>query len=340
MKIMGFFLKNVGIDLGTSNTLVYTKGGGLIINEPSVVAIDKTSLRVLAVGDEANEMIGRTPDTIMAIRPLKDGVVADFDITQALLRKFIKIARGTSVFKPRVVISVPSGITEVEKRAVEEAAITAGAKEVVLIDEPIAAAIGGGLEISDPAGCMIVDIGGGTTEVAVICLGGVVASRSVRIAGDAMDSSIINYVKKNYSLNIGEKMAEEVKIAIGSAYANERNDEYELRGRDVSTGLPRAVTVTTEDIRTAIEENLNEIIEAIRATLERTPPELAADILENGILLTGGGAMLFGLDKLIFDALKIPARIAQNPLECVAIGIGKSLDNINQIIMWNNYEKK
>ncbi len=336
---MGLFTKNIGIDLGTSNTLVYTKGDGIIISEPSVVAIDKGTLRVLAVGEEANEMIGRTPDSIMAIRPLKDGVVADFDITQALLRKFIKIARGAGVFKPCVVICVPSGITEVEKRAVEEAAITAGAKEVVLLDEPIAAAIGAGINISDPTGAMIVDIGGGTTEIAVVCLGGVVASRSLRIAGDAMDASIINYVKKTFSLNIGDKMAEEVKIKIGSAYPGEADREYELRGRDVTSGLPRAVTITSSQVREAVEENLAEIMEAIKSTLERTPPELASDILENGITLSGGGALLYGIDKLIFDTLKIPAHIADNPLECACEGVGKSLDNIKQIIMWNKYDK-
>lgn len=337
---MGLFTKNIGIDLGTSNTLVYTKGSGIIIREPSVVAIDKSTGRVLAVGDEANEMIGRTPDTIIAIKPMKDGVVADFDITQAMLRSFIKTARGTSIFKPRTVICVPSGITEVEKRAVEEAAITAGAKEVILIDEPVAAAIGAGLPITDPTGSMVIDIGGGTTEIAVICLGGVVASRSIRIAGDALDASIINYVKKTYSLNIGDKMAEEVKIAIGTAFDEGEEKEYELRGRDVSTGLPRAVTASTSDIREAMKENLNEIIEAVRITLEHTPPELAADILESGIVLTGGGALIRGIDKLVFDKLKIPAHIAEYPLDCVAVGTGKSLDNIKQLVLWNQYDKK
>lgn len=337
---MGLFTKNIGIDLGTSNTLVYTRGNGIIIREPSVVAIDKATSKVLAVGEEANEMIGRTPDTIVAIRPMKDGVVADFDITQAMLRSFIKTARGTSVFKPRAVICVPSGITEVEKRAVEEAAITAGAKEVILIDEPIAAAIGAGIQITEPTGCMIVDIGGGTTEVAVICLGGMVASKSIRIGGDAMDASIINYVKKNYSLNIGDKMAEEIKIAIGSAYDDGEEKEYELRGRDVSTGLPKAVQVKSSDVREAMQENLNEIMEAIRVTLEHTPPELAADVLEGGIVLTGGGALTKGIDKFIFETLKIPAQVAEYPLDCVAVGTGKSLDNIKQLVLWNQYDKK
>ena len=337
---MGLFTKNIGIDLGTSNTLVYTRGSGIVLKEPSVVALDKTTSKVLAVGEMANEMIGRTPDTIVAVRPMKDGVVADFDITQALLRNFIKTARGTSVFKPRVVICVPSGITEVEKRAVEEAAITAGAREVILIDEPIAAAIGAGLPITDPTGCMVVDIGGGTTEVAVICLGGMVASKSIRIGGDAMDASIMNYIKKNYSLNIGDKMAEEIKIAIGSAYDDGTDVQCELRGRDVSTGLPRAVMVKASDIREAMKENINEIIEAIRVTHEHTPPELAADVLEGGIVLTGGGALTKGIDKLIFETLKIPAQVAESPLDCVAIGTGKSLDNIKQIILWNQYDNK
>ncbi len=333
---MGLFTKNIGIDLGTSNTLVYTRSGGLIIREPSVVAIDKATSKVLAVGDEANEMIGRTPDTIVAIRPMKDGVVADFDITQAMLRSFIRTARGQSAFKPRTVISVPSSITEVEKRAVEEAAITAGAKEVILIDEPMAAAIGAGLPISEPTGCMVVDIGGGTTEVAVICLGGIVASKSIRIAGDAMDSAIINTIKKNHSLNIGDKMAEEIKIEIGSACDVGADREYEVRGRDVATGLPRAVTINSAEIREALGENINEIVEAVRNTLEHTPPELAADILENGITLTGGGALLAGIDKLIYDKLKIKAHIAEYPLDCVAIGTGKSLDNIKQLVLWNS----
>lgn len=333
---MGLFTKNIGIDLGTSNTLVYTRGGGIIIREPSVVAIDKATSRVLAVGDEANEMIGRTPDTIVAIRPMKDGVVADFDITQAMLRSFIKTARGGSAFKPRTVISVPASITEVEKRAVEEAAITAGAKEVILIDEPMAAAIGAGLPITDPSGCMVVDIGGGTTEVAVICLGGVVASKSIRIAGDAMDSAIINFIKKNHSLNIGDKMAEEIKIEIGSAYDIGDEREYEVRGRDVATGLPRAVKVNSSEIRESLSENINEIVEAVRNTLEHTPPELAADILESGITLTGGGALIRGIDRLMYESLKIKAHIAEYPLDCVAIGTGKSLDNIKQLVLWNN----
>lgn len=333
---MGLFSKDIGIDLGTANTLVYIKGKGIAVREPSVVAVDKYEGSVVAVGLEANEMIGRTPDSIVAVRPMKDGVIADFDMTQAMIRAFLQQAMGGgSVFKPRVVVSVPSGITEVERRAVEESIITAGAKEVVIIDEPLAAAIGAGLKIDDPAGNMIVDIGGGTTEVAVISLGGVVASRSVRIAGDALDSSIINYIKKKHSLNIGDKMAEEIKIAIGSAYDSGQERVYEVRGRDVSTGLPKQCDVKESEIREAMSENINEIMEAIKRTLEHTPPELAADIIEKGITLSGGGALLSGLDKLIENTLKLPATVAEYPLDCVAVGTGKALENIKEMIANN-----
>lgn len=322
---MGFFSKSIGIDLGTYGTRIYKKGSGVVLNEPSVVAVDKFDGKVLAVGTEANEMIGRTPDSIVAIRPVKDGVIADFDITRAMLRSFIIDSSVGGVLKPKVFVAVPSGITEVEKRAVEEAAITAGAKSVTFVDEPMAAAIGAGLSVDDAAGNMIVDIGGGTTEVAVISLGGIVAAKSVRIAGDAFDSAIINYVKKEHGINIGDRMAEEVKIAIGNAFDTGENKQFALRGRDVSTGLPKQATVTSSEIREAMSENMSQIMEAIRVTLEHTPPELAADIMERGIILSGGSAAINGLCELIKSELDIEAHVAEEPQSCVAIGTGLSI---------------
>lgn len=332
---MGLFSKDIGIDLGTANTLVYIKGKGIVVREPSVVAIDKYEGKVIAVGNEANEMIGRTPEGKVAVRPMKDGVIADFDITQAMIRQFIKEANVSGVFKPRVIVCIPSGITEVERRAVEEAVIHAGAKDVVLIEEPMAAAIGAGLPVDDATGSMVVDIGGGTTEVAVISLGGIVASRSIRIAGDALDSAIANYIKKEHGINIGDKMAEEIKMAIASAYESSKEASFEVRGRDVSTGLPKTANITESEIRTAISENVSEMIEAIKYTLENTPPELAADIMERGIMLTGGGALIKGLDKLITEMTKIPTHVAEYPLDCVAVGTGKSLDRIKELIAAN-----
>lgn len=332
---MGLFSKDIGIDLGTANTLVYIKGKGIVVREPSVVAIDKYEGKVIAVGNEANEMIGRTPEGKVAVRPMKDGVIADFDITQAMIRQFIKEANVSGVFKPRVIVCIPSGITEVERRAVEEAVIHAGAKDVVLIEEPMAAAIGAGLPVDDATGSMVVDIGGGTTEVAVISLGGIVASRSIRIAGDALDSAIANYIKKEHGINIGDKMAEEIKMAIASAYESSKEGSFEVRGRDVSTGLPKTANITESEIRTAISENISEMIEAIKYTLENTPPELAADIMERGIMLTGGGALIKGLDKLITEMTKIPTHVAEYPLDCVAVGTGKSLDKIKELIAAN-----
>lgn len=332
---MGLFSKDVGIDLGTANTLIYVKGRGIIVREPSVVAIDKYVGKVLAVGTEADEMIGRTPENIVAVRPMKDGVIADFDITQAMIRQFIKEANVSNVFKPRIIVCIPSGITEVERRAVEEAVIHAGAKDVVLIEEPMAAAIGAGLPVDDATGSMVVDIGGGTTEVAVISLGGIVASKSIRIAGDALDSAIVNYLKKEHGINIGDKMAEDIKMAIASAYERSNESSFEVRGRDVSTGLPKTVEISEAEIREAISENIDEMIEAIKYTLENTPPELAADIMERGITLTGGGAMIRGLDKLITEVTKIPTHVAEYPLDCVAIGTGKSLDRIKELIAAN-----
>lgn len=329
---MGLFSKDMGIDLGTANTLIYVKGQGITVREPSVVAIDKYTGRVLAVGRAANEMIGRTPENIIAVRPMKDGVIADFDITQAMIRAFIRQARSGSIFKPRVIVCIPSGITEVERRAVEEAVMSAGAKEVVLIEEPMAAAMGAGLPIDDARGSMVVDIGGGTTEVAVIALGGIVSSRSIRIAGDALNSSIINYLKKEMGINIGDRMAEEIKTTIGSAYEDNEEAVFDVRGRDVSTGLPKTVQIRETDIREAMSENINEMIEAIKMTFEHTPPELAADILENGIVLTGGGALIKGLDRLITDVTKIPCYVAQYPLDCVAVGTGSALASIGKLI--------
>lgn len=329
---MGIFSKDIGIDLGTANTLVYVRGRGIVVREPSVVAIDKYEGKVLAVGDSANDMIGRTPENIVAVRPMKDGVIADFDITQAMIRSFIKEANISSIFKPRVVVCIPSGITEVERRAVEEAVIQAGAKAAALIEEPMAAAMGAGLPVNDAAGNMVVDIGGGTTEVAVISLGGIVASRSIRIAGNALDSAIINYLKKEHQINIGDKMAEEIKLSIASAYEDDEEAVYEVRGRDVSTGLPKTAQIKESEIREAISENIDEMIEAIKLTLENTPPELAADIMERGITLTGGGALIKGLDKLITEVTKIPTHVAEYPLDCVVVGTGKALDNVKELI--------
>ncbi len=328
---MGFLTKDIGIDLGTANTLVYVQGKGIVVREPSVVAIDKYEGKVLAVGNAANEMIGRTPENIVAVRPIKDGVIADFDITQAMIRAFIKEANVSNVFKPRVIVCIPSGITEVERRAVEEAVIQAGAKSVALIDEPMAAAIGASLPVNDATGSMVVDIGGGTTEVAVISLGGTVSSRSIRIAGNALDSAIVNYLKKEHQINIGDKMAEDIKLTIGSAYEDDEEATCEVRGRDVSTGLPKTVQIKESEIREAISENINEMIEAIKLTLENTPPELAADVMERGITLTGGGALIKGLDKLITEVTKIPTHVAEYPLDCVVIGTGRSLENIKEL---------
>lgn len=331
---MAFFAKDIGIDLGTANTLVHIKGKGIVVREPSVVAIDKHANSVLAVGNKANDMLGRTPGNIVAIRPMKDGVIADFDVTQEMIRQFMKKAMGTktSVFKPRVIVCIPSGITDVEKRAVEEAVISAGAKDVALIEEPMAAAIGAGLPVEEPSGSMIVDIGGGTTEVAVISLGGIVTSRSIRVAGNALDSSIVNFIKKEYSLNIGERTAEEIKITIGSAHEYNNEGNYEVKGRDLVSGLPKHISISAAEIRGAMNECVTEMIEAIKFTLEKTPPELAADIMESGIVLAGGGALIRGLDRAIMEATGIPVRVADDPLDCVALGTGKSLENIDILL--------
>lgn len=329
---MGFLSKDVAIDLGTANTIIYVKGKGIVLREPSVVAIDRYTGKVVAVGEEANKMIGRTPENIIAVRPMKDGVIADFDITQSMIKQFIKKAEVASILKPRVIVCIPSGITEVERNAVEDAAIQAGAKEVGLIEEPMAAAMGAGLPVNRATGSMVVDIGGGTTEVAVISLGGIVSSRSIRIAGDALDSAIVSYLKKNIGINVGDKMAEEIKLAIGSAYEDNDEGVFDVRGRDMSTGLPKTVQIHEAQIREAIQENINEMIESIKSTLEHTPPELAADVMERGIMLTGGGALIKGLDRLITDVTKIPAHVAEYPLDCVAVGTGKALDKIREYI--------
>lgn len=329
---MGIMTKDVAIDLGTANTLIYVKGKGIVIREPSVVAIDRYSGKIVAVGSEANHMIGRTPDNIMVIRPMKDGVIADFDITQAMIKHFIRKANVVGIMKPRVVVCIPSGITEVERRAVEEAVMQAGAKEVALIEEPMAAAIGAGLPVNRATGSMVMDIGGGTTEVAVISMGGIVSSRSIRIAGDAFDTAIINYLKKNVEINVGDKMAEEIKFAIGSAYEDDDDEVFEVRGRDVRTGLPKTVQIRESQIREAMNENIREILEAVKLTLEHTPPELAADVMERGIMLTGGGALIKGLDRLLTTVTKIPAHVAEYPLDCVAVGTGKALDNIKALL--------
>ena len=326
------FSKDIGIDLGTANTLVCLKGKGIIIREPSVVAVDTRKDQVKYVGTEAKEVIGRTPGSIVAVRPLKDGVIADFDITSSMLQIFIKKAVNNSFLsKPRVVICIPSGVTEVERRAVKESTMKAGAKYVALIEEPMAAAIGAGLPVAEATGSMVVDIGGGTSEVAVISLGGIVASKSVRIGGDEFDSSIISYIKKKYNLLIGERTAEAIKIKIGSAYPYEGEEDMEIKGRNLMDGLPKNVFIRPEEIREALVDPISTVIEAIKSTLERTPPELSADIIDHGITLTGGGALLKGFDKLVNIETGMPVHVAENPLDCVAMGTGMVLDNLSEL---------
>lgn len=329
MGIFNSFSRDMGIDLGTANTLVHVKGKGIVLREPSVVAIQKDTGEVLAVGEEAKQMIGRTPGNIVAIRPLKDGVIADFDITQAMLKYFIRKAIDTNSFiRPRVVVGVPSGVTEVEKRAVIDATIQAGAREAYLIEEPMAAAIGAGLPVHEPTGNMVVDIGGGTTEVAVISLGGIVTSRSIRIGGDEMDEAIVQYIKRTYNLLIGERTAEEVKIAIGSALEPEVDEERDIRGRDLVTGLPKTVVIKASEVEKALAEPVAGIIEAVKVTLEKTPPELASDIMDRGIVMTGGSSLLRGLDKLLNLETGMPVYVAEDALSCVAIGTGIAVESI------------
>lgn len=330
--ILGLFSNDMGIDLGTATTLVFVKGEGVVLCEPSVVAIERGTSHVLAVGEEAKRMLGRTPGNIVAIRPMKDGVIADFEITEAMLRYFIKkIHHRRVLVRPRIIIAIPSGITEVEKRAVKDSAERAGAREVFLVEEPIAAAIGVGLPIQDPIGNMIIDIGGGTTEIAVISLSGIVFSKSIRIGGDEMDEAIIEYLKKTYNLMVGERTAEEIKIKIGSAYPQEEEMSLEVKGRDLVAGLPKAVTVTSEEIRESLQEPLRAILEATKMSLERIPPELAADLIDHGIVMAGGGSLLRGLDKLISEETGLPVHIADDPLTAVANGTGKILNEIRYL---------
>jgi rod shape-determining protein MreB len=322
----GFGGRDMAVDLGTANTLVYVRGRGIVLSEPSVVAIDERSGEVHAVGVEAKRMLGRTPGTISAIRPLKDGVIADFDITEQMLKHFIQKVHQHRFAHPRVVVCVPSGVTGVEKRAVEEATLNAGAREAHLIEEPMAAAIGAGLPVSEPTGNMIVDVGGGTTEVAVISLGGIVVSQSLRVGGDEMDEAIISHVKKEYKLLIGQQTAEEIKLEIGSAFDLREEFHAEVRGRDMLTGLPKTVVLSSDEVRHALEEPVSQIIDAIRSTLDKTPPELAADIMDRGIVLAGGGALLAGLDERLRHETQMPSHLAESPLTCVAVGSGRSLE--------------
>jgi rod shape-determining protein MreB and related proteins len=328
--LFGVFSKDLGIDLGTANTLVHVQGKGVVLSEPSVVAIDKRSKQVLAVGAEAKRMVGRTPANIVAVRPLKDGVIADFEIVEQMLRYFIgRVHPGFFAPRPRVVVGIPSGVTEVEKRAVHDAAIRAGAREAFLIEEPMAAAIGSGLPITEPTGSMIVDIGGGTTEVAVISLEGIVVSRSIRTAGDEIDEAILQYARREHSLAIGERTAEETKMKIGSAYKVDNERTVELRGRDLITGLPKIVEVTSSDIREAIANPVNQIVDEVKTCVEETPPELVADIMECGITLAGGGALLEGLATRLNEETKMPVQVADDPLTCVVRGTGKALEEID-----------
>jgi rod shape-determining protein MreB and related proteins len=323
----GLLGRDMAIDLGTANTLVYVRGRGIVLNEPSVVAVNTLNSDILAVGAEAKRMIGRTPSHIRAVRPLKDGVIADFDITEKMLRYFIqKVHQRKFLAKPRIVVCVPSGITGVEQRAVEEASYSAGARAAYIIEEPMAAAIGAGLPIHEPTGNMIVDIGGGTTEVAVISLGGVVTATSVRVGGDELDESIINHVKKEDSVALGERTAEAIKLAVGSAFPSPDDMIAEIKGRDLVSGLPKTIHITSEEVRKAIEEPVNAIVDAVRDTLDRCPPELAADVMDKGIVLTGGGALLRGLDQRLKHETGMPIHVAENPLSCVAIGSGKCLE--------------
>lgn len=328
-SLLGFFSNDIGIDLGTANTLVYLKDHGIVLREPSVVAVQQGTNKVLAVGDEAKRMLGRTPGSIVAIRPLKDGVIADFEVTEAMLRHFIsKVHNRRRMVRPRVVIAVPSGITEVEKRAVRESALHAGAREVYLIEEPMAAAIGVGLPVQDAAGNMIVDIGGGTTEVAVISLSGIVFSRSVRVAGDELDEAIAQYLKRAYNLMVGERTAEELKIKIGSAYPLEKEVTVEVKGRDMVAGLPKTITISSQEVREAMAEPVATIVDSVRITLERCPPELSADLVDRGFVLAGGGALLRGLDRLLAEETGLPVHVAEDPLSAVAEGTGKVLSEM------------
>ncbi|NQZ99205.1 MAG: rod shape-determining protein [Myxococcales bacterium] len=331
-RVLGFFSNDLAIDLGTANTVVYARGQGIVVSEPSVVAVARDARgvdKVKAVGTKAKEMLGRTPGNIVAIRPMRDGVIADFEITEAMLRYFIeRVHDRKRMVRPRIVIAVPSGITEVEKRAVRESAMSAGAREVYLIDEPMAAAIGAGLPITEPSGNMIIDIGGGTTEVAVISLSGIVYSNSTRVGGDKMDEAIINYVKRKYNLLIGERTAEVIKIEIGTAYPTEEIETMEIKGRDLVAGVPKTLELKSEEVRDALSEPVNAVVESVQIALERTPPELAADIVDKGIVLVGGGSLLRNLDVLLRETTGLPVMLAEDPLTAVAIGTGRTLEDI------------
>lgn len=341
-SILGRFAKDMGIDLGTANTLVYVKGKGVVLQEPTVVALEKETNNIFAVGTDAKQMVGRTPGNIVAVRPMKDGVIADFDVTEKMLRYFIgKAGKNVGILSPRVIVGVPSGVTEVEKRAVIDAGLQAGAREVYLIEEPMAAAIGAGLQVEEPSGSLIVDIGGGTTEVAVISLGGIVSSRSIRVAGDEMNEAIIHFIKRTYNLMIGERTAEDIKKQIGSAYPDVNQTQVmEVRGRDLLTGLPKTITISEQEIQEALSEPVSNIVEAVKLTLERTPPELAADILDKGIVMAGGGALLRGIDRLLSEETGMPVQIAEDPLTCVAKGTGIALEknyhDLKRVLLFNN----
>lgn len=319
---------DIGIDLGTATVLIYVKGKGIVLREPSVVAMERDTKKILAIGTEARKMLGRTPGNIIATRPLREGVIADYDVTEAMLKSFISRVSGSRFFsRPRVMVCVPAGVTTVEKRAVIEAAIEAGARSATLIEEPLAAALGAGLDITQPSGHMVVDIGGGTTDIAVLSLGGVVRSESLRIGGDKFDEALVRYVKAKHNLLIGERTAEEIKIAVGSAGCDSRNETMDVRGRDLIHGLPKNITITSEETREALAESVSAICDSIRSVLEATPPELAADIIERGVIMTGGGAMIHGLDKVITARTGVPAYLADDPISCVALGTGKALEN-------------
>lgn len=323
---------DIGVDLGTANVLVYIKGKGIVLREPSVVAIDRDSNRILAIGEEARRMLGRTPGNIIAIRPLREGVIADYDTTETMLRHFIEKVAGKSMFfKPRIMVCIPSGVTTVEKRAVLEAAIQAGAKKTYLVEEPLAAALGAGLVISEPCGSMVVDIGGGTTDIAVLSLGGIVVSESLRIGGDKFDEALVRYVKREYNIMIGERTAEEIKVNVGTAFSGGREETMEIRGRDLISGLPKTMRITSRETSEALAEPVSLIVDCVKAVLEKTPPELAADIVDRGIVMTGGGSLLHGLDTLINQETGIPTYLADDPLSCVALGTGKALESLENI---------
>lgn len=323
---------DIGVDLGTANVLVYIKGKGIVLREPSVVAIDRDTNKVLAIGEEARRMLGRTPGNIIATRPLREGVIADYDTTESMLRHFIqKVAGKSSFFKPRIMICIPSGVTTVEKRAVLEASMQAGARKTFLIEEPLAAAMGAGLDIAEPCGAMVVDIGGGTTDVAVLSLGGIVVSESLRIGGDKFDEALVRYVKKEYNIMIGERTAETIKVNIGTAFPTGRDETMEIRGRDLVSGLPKTMRIGSSETREALAESVALIVHCVKSVLEITPPELAADIMDRGIVMTGGGSLLFGLDKLINQETGIPTYLAEDPLSCVVLGTGKALDSLETI---------